>query len=146
MKEYIRLVKFVLVGALGVAINTSILYALTEYLHIFYLLSSLIAIEISILSNFVWNNLWTFKTEKIKGFVNIVKKFLTFNGTSLGALLIQTIAGNIGDKLFGIDKRQLLLPFIIVILVLPYNYFMYNAVIWRTWKLPIIGKLFSKTK
>jgi putative flippase GtrA len=90
----------------------------------------------AIINNFILNNIWTFKTQKITGGGNIVKKFLQFNGTSLGALLIQTTIGSISDALIGSDKRQLALPFIILFLVLPYNYFMYNAVIWRTWKLP----------
>ena len=64
----------------------------------------------------------------------MLKKFLAFNGTSIGALLIQTFAGLVGDRAFGVDYRQIILPFIIVFLVLPYNYFMYNAVIWKTWK------------
>jgi len=93
-------------------------------------------VELAIISNFTLNNLWTFKQEKIKGIKNIIYKFLQFNLTSMGALIIQTVAGNIGDLIFGIGARQLMLPFIIVFLVLPYNYFMYNAVIWKTWKLP----------
>ena len=145
IKDKQRFIKFGVVGFIGYLVNAIFLKILTiANVPGFFAWS--VPVEMAIISNFTLNNLWTFKTEKIKGFVNIVKKFLAFNGTSLGALLIQTIAGNIGDKLFGIDKRQLLLPFIIVILVLPYNYFMYNAVIWRTWKLPIIGKLFSKSK
>jgi len=145
IKDKQRFIKFGVVGFIGYLVNAIFLKILTITNAPGFFAWS-IPVEMAIISNFTLNNLWTFKTEKIKGFVNIVKKFLAFNGTSLGALLIQTIAGNIGDKLFGIDKRQLLLPFIIVILVLPYNYFMYNAVIWRTWKLPIIGKLFSKSK
>ena len=78
----------------------------------------------------------TFKEEKISGVGKLVKKFLQFNATSAGALLIQTVAGSVSDYIFGVQNRQLALPFIIVFLVLPYNYFMYNAVIWKTWKLP----------
>ena len=95
-----------------------------------------VPVELSIISNFTLNNTWTFKSEKITGFAAIIKKFLTFNGTSLGALLIQTGAGILGDKLFGTGARQLVLPFIVVVLVLPFNYLMYNLVIWKTWKLP----------
>jgi putative flippase GtrA len=93
-------------------------------------------VELSIISNFTLNNIWTFKGEKITGFSAIIKKFLIFNGTSLGALLIQTVAGIVSDKVLGTGARQITLPFIIVFLVLPFNYLMYNLVIWKTWKLP----------
>ena len=61
----------------------------------------------------------------------LLKKFLMFNFTSVGALLIQVVAGTVGTSIIGVNKRQLLLPFIIVFLVLPYNWIMYNKVIWK---------------
>lgn len=135
IKDKIRFVKFGTVGFVGYLINAITLKILTNAGA-----SSIVAwalpVELSIISNFTLNNIWTFKTEKITGVGAIIKKFLTFNFTSLGALLIQTVAGIAGDKIFGIDSRQIILPFIIVFLVLPFNYTMYNLVIWKTWKLP----------
>ena len=93
------------------------------------------ATELAIISNFILNNLWTFKSEKISGVGRLLKKFFQFNVTSAGALAIQAVFGTLGVSMFGPDSRQLLLPFIIVFLVLPYNYFMYNAIIWKTWDL-----------
>ena len=61
----------------------------------------------------------------------ILKKFLQFNFTSAGALLIQTTAGTLAVFMFGPAYRQLVLPFVIVFLVLPYNWVMYNQVIWK---------------
>lgn len=135
IKDKIRLIKFGTVGFIGYLVNAILLKILTNLNAPGFIAWSL-PVELSIISNFTLNNLWTFKSETIKGVVPVIKKFLAFNGTSLGALLIQTIAGIIGDKLFGVGSRQILLPFIILVLVLPYNYFMYNAVIWKTWKLP----------
>jgi Mn2+/Fe2+ NRAMP family transporter len=37
------------------------------------------------------------------------------------------------------------LAFVVGAMVMPYNYFMYNAVIWKTWKLPFLGKRKSKS-
>jgi len=139
IKDKQRFIKFAVVGFVGYLVNAIFLKILTVANAPGFFAWS-IPVEFAIISNFTLNNIWTFKTEKIKGVGNIIKKFLAFNGTSLGALFIQTIAGNLGDLAFGVDKRQLLLPFIIVALVLPYNYFMYNAVIWRTWKLPFLSK------
>ena len=135
IKDKQRFIKFGTVGFIGYLVNAILLKLLTLWNAPGFIAWSL-PVEVSIISNFVLNNLWTFKQEKISGLGNIIKKFLAFNGTSLGALVIQTIAGNIGDRFLGIGYRQILLPFIILFLVLPYNYFMYNAVIWKTWKLP----------
>jgi len=91
----------------------------------------LLSTELAIISNFTWNNLWTFKDDKFTKVMDVVKKFLQFNLTSAGALGIQTIAGTILTGIFGTQYRQLLLPFIILFLVLPYNWLMYNKVIWK---------------
>jgi putative flippase GtrA len=53
------------------------------------------ATELAIVSNFILNNIWTFKAEKITGAGMLVKKFLQFNGTSVGALLIQAVFGSL---------------------------------------------------
>lgn len=135
IKDKQRLIKFGTVGFIGYLINASTLYLFTKLAFpgpVAWALST----ELAIISNFTWNNIWTFKSERISGIKMIVTKFLQFNLTSLGALAIQTIFGSISDLIFGVQYRQLALPFIILFLVLPYNYFMYNAVIWKTWKLP----------
>ena len=59
-----RILKFGIVGLSGVLVNMGVLYALTEQIGVFYLISSVIAIEASILSNFTLNNLWTWKDRK----------------------------------------------------------------------------------
>jgi len=135
IKDKQRFIKFGTVGFIGYLINAITLRILTG-LNSPSLIAWSVPVELSIISNFTLNNIWTFKSERITGLIAIIKKFLAFNGTSLGALLIQTVAGILGDKVFGIGARQLVLPFIIVFLVLPFNYLMYNLVIWKTWKLP----------
>jgi len=126
-----RFIKFGVVGFIGYLVNASTLFIFANFLLFPEWLSWLLSTELAIASNFTWNNLWTFKREKITGGVQVAKKFFQFNLTSAGALLIQTVAGTIGTKFFGPGSRQILLPFIIVFLVLPYNYTMYTLVIWR---------------
>ena len=94
------------------------------------------ATELAIINNYILNNIWTFKKEKITGLKSWIYKFFQFNLTSGGALVIQTVFGTLGVSIFGPQYRQLLLPIIIFFLVLPYNYFMYNVVIWKSWKPP----------
>ncbi|KKQ25671.1 MAG: Glycosyl transferase family 2 [Microgenomates group bacterium GW2011_GWC1_37_12b] len=135
IKDKARFIKFGTVGFIGYVVNALglELFGRTAFPEWGIWAA---ATEMAIISNFILNNLWTFKSEKITGVGKLLSKFLQFNGTSLGALAIQAVFGTIGVYFLGADKRQLLLPIIILLLVLPYNYFMYNAVIWKTWKLP----------
>ena len=55
--EIARLFKFILVGATGIIINEGLLYVLTEYAGLFYLIISVIAVQAAILNNFVWNHI-----------------------------------------------------------------------------------------
>ena len=135
IKDKQRFIKFGTVGFVGYLVNAFGLFFFGRYSLPEWAIWAA-ATEVAIISNFTLNNLWTFKQEKIEGVKKLLLKFLQFNLTSGGALLIQTFFGTIGVKIFGTQYRQLLLPFIIVFLVLPYNYFMYNAVIWKTWKMP----------
>jgi dolichol-phosphate mannosyltransferase len=56
-----RLIRFAVVGTSGVGINTLCLWLFTEVGRVHYLISSPIAIELSILSNFTLNDRWTFR-------------------------------------------------------------------------------------
>src|SRR5512135_1189093 len=62
-----RLLKFGVVGATGVGVNMGALYLLTEFARIPYFVGSLIAIEMSILSNFWLNLVWTWKDRSDSG-------------------------------------------------------------------------------
>ena len=79
--------KYYLVGASGVLVNLGILFVLTEFAGLWYLLSSSIAIYVSITTNFLLNKTWTFKDTVIKqdGFLMYGK----FIGVSLVGMGIQ---------------------------------------------------------
>jgi dolichol-phosphate mannosyltransferase len=62
-----RFIKFGIVGASGVVVNMGGLYIFKEYAGIPYFVASLIAIELSILSNFTINLLWTWKDRAGQG-------------------------------------------------------------------------------
>lgn len=56
--------RFFAVGASGVVINMGVLVLLTESFGLPYAISSLVAIELSILSNFALNNAWTWSDRR----------------------------------------------------------------------------------
>ena len=140
IKDKAKFIKFGTVGFVGYLVNASTLWLFTKW-NWPGVLAWGVSTEMAIINNFIFNNIWTFKSERITGLAKLLKKFLQFNMTSGGALLIQVVAGSISDSIFGSQYRQLALPFIIVSLILPYNYFMYNVVIWKSWNL---AKMFKK--
>lgn len=75
--------KFGVVGASGVLVNMGVLYFLTEQLGIYYLYSAVLAIEMAILSNFTWNELWTFSERGEGGIRSLGERLLKFNSVSL---------------------------------------------------------------
>jgi dolichol-phosphate mannosyltransferase len=64
-----RFVKFGIVGASGVVVNMGGLYVFKEFAGIPYFIASLIAIELSIVSNFTVNLLWTWRDRSGQGSV-----------------------------------------------------------------------------
>jgi len=126
-----KFLKFGTVGFVGYLINALSLALFADVLAFPEWSSWLLATEMAIISNFTWNNIWTFKDEQFKEVTKLAAKFFQFNFTSAGALIIQTIAGTVLTSLFGSQYRQFFLPFIIVFLVLPYNWLMYNKIIWK---------------
>jgi dolichol-phosphate mannosyltransferase len=135
-----RFIKFATVGFVGFIVNFVFLRVFRS-LGLGEVLVWLFATELAIINNFAFNNIWTFREVKIGGAGKLIKKFLEFNLTSVGALVIQSIFGPIGVGIVGTQFDWAVLFFVVTFMVLPYNYFMYNAVIWKTWKIPVLSKL-----
>ncbi len=130
IKDKMKFIKFATVGFVGFLVNF-IFLRVFRGLNFSEIASWLLSTEIAIVSNFTFNNFWTFKDNKISGINKIISKFLQFNLTSVGALIIQSTVGPIGVKIVGARYDFLVLLFVVAFLVLPYNYMMYNLVIWK---------------
>jgi len=59
-REWMRVLKFCIVGSTGIIVNMGVLYVLKEYVGFPLMVASFIAIELSIANNFLWNDWWTF--------------------------------------------------------------------------------------
>lgn len=79
--------KYYSVGATGVLVNLGLLFFLTEFLGLWYILSYVIAISVSITSNFTFNKFWTF-SDSIDSQRTIVM-YVKFVGVSLMGMGIQ---------------------------------------------------------
>ncbi|MBM3303849.1 MAG: GtrA family protein [Candidatus Aenigmarchaeota archaeon] len=81
-----RIFKFAIVGASGVVVNLAILWLLTELAGLFYLLSAVASIEVSIVTNFLLNEHWTFSDRRSGG--SMLTRGVKFNCVSVVAMAV----------------------------------------------------------
>jgi dolichol-phosphate mannosyltransferase len=79
LKRNKQTVNFCIVGAIGIVVNQGLLWFLTEIFGIYYLYSALMSIEMSILSNFILNDHFTFGGEKR----DVTSRLLKYNLTCI---------------------------------------------------------------
>lgn len=91
--------KFALVGLIGTFVNIFILYILTEYFNIYYLISAFCAFFVAVTTNFIFNKIWTFR-EKI--YERITKEYVNFFLVSFFALLVNIFFLYIFTEFLGI--------------------------------------------
>jgi dolichol-phosphate mannosyltransferase len=87
-REWKRVFKFGMVGLSGILVNLGILYFLVEFAYVDKILASLIAIELSVLNNFIWNDLWTFGSAKYRKVSSRWHRLVAFNVVSAGGVAI----------------------------------------------------------
>jgi dolichol-phosphate mannosyltransferase len=87
IKHFQRLAKFGLVGTWGFVVNMSILWFLTEMGGLYYLLSSIVAVEIALINNYVLNDLWTWHDRGKSGKREYLKRMLKYHITASAAML-----------------------------------------------------------
>jgi len=124
-----RFIKFALVGSFGLLLQVIV----------FELLRGRIGPdnaaaaggELAIISNFTWNNLWTFRDRALAK-RQLPLKFVQFNLASLIAVAIQWLVIHGGVALFGPGLWLERLYFAVsLVLVIIWNYTIYNRLIWR---------------
>jgi dolichol-phosphate mannosyltransferase len=137
IQDKIRFIKFGIVGFTGFVVNYLGL-ELLKRLGLSTYFATLFATEAAIISNFIFNNIWTFKDKTINKVGDIIPQFVKFNVSSLFAVIVQPLIVSGASKLFGDTSLVHLgaLLFALIVVIVPYNYVVYNLFIWKTWKLP----------
>ena len=120
--------KFLIVGTIGFIVNTAVLEAMV-FIGFHPTVGSIVGAELAIVSNFILNNAWTFRERRITG-MRTMQKFLQFNATSIGAVVIQAGAIAVGTHVFGIGTYRIFY-LVGVAIGLVWNYTMYSRIIWR---------------
>lgn len=125
-------IKFVIVGTCGFIIDFAISFVLIEKIHWLIWSSTILSSETAVIFNFFINNFWSFSHKKIeKKISSYFIKLIHFNFISLGSIFIQTIFLHLTTIIFPKKWWFIYKALIIIFLIIPYSYFMYNRIIWK---------------
>ena len=95
-----RMGKFALVGLIGLFVNEFMLFVFTDIFHIYYLISSVLGVELAIISNFTLHELWTFADRRKKS--NTFTRFLLYNAFSFSGMALNVALLFVFTEIFGI--------------------------------------------
>jgi dolichol-phosphate mannosyltransferase len=138
-----RFIKFLFVGGTGFIVQFVITaFAIKLGLEHAQPVATMIGAESAIVSNFILNNMWTFKdTKSLKQQGGFLRRLVKFNFASLASIGIQTFMSFLAVNVLGeslvilghsVHTSLVILFPTIIFVVLPLNYFIYNKVIWKT--------------
>lgn len=123
--------KFLVVGGIGFVINAVILKVLVDSFHYNPSAANLVGSAIAIFSNYNFNNLWTFRHQKITSVGLYLWKMVHFYATSaFGVIFIQTGTIFILDHIVG-TKFYFYYFILGTFFILIWNYTIYNRFIWK---------------
>ncbi|MCC3411491.1 MAG: glycosyltransferase [Microcoleus sp. PH2017_29_MFU_D_A] len=126
-----KFLRFGIVGFSGVFVNMGVLYVLRNSLHLELTRSLIIAAELAIISNFLWNDLWTFGdiSKRQPGNRQRFKRLLKFNTICLMGLILNVLLVNLMFNVFGINEY--LANLIAIVAVTLWNFWINMKLSWR---------------
>jgi dolichol-phosphate mannosyltransferase len=128
-----RFFKFGLVGFSGVFVDMAIFYLLSDASTLGWGLtrSKIIAAEVAVLNNFLWNDLWTFRdlAEQQFGLRKLIKRFVKFNLICLVGIGLNLIILNLLYNYFGVNKY--IANLIAIAIVTIWNFWFNLKLSWR---------------
>jgi dolichol-phosphate mannosyltransferase len=127
-------VRFCIVGASGTLIDTALLFLLSDPRTLNWSLtgSKIIAAEVALTNNFIWNDLWTFGkfSSCQSSFRQRARRFLKFNLLCSVGIILNLIILNVGFKVFHMNRYIANLSAIFVVTF--WNYNTNRKLSWRT--------------
>ncbi|WP_088892680.1 glycosyltransferase [Leptolyngbya ohadii] len=128
-----RFVRFGLVGLSGVFVDMAVLYLLSDSTTLGWNLtrSKILAAEVAIVNNFLWNDRWTFgdMSSHQRGWQKRLKRFLKFNVICLSGLVLNVLILNVLFNVFGINRYVANLLAIAVVTF--WNFWLNLKLSWR---------------
>lgn len=127
--------KVCLVGGVGFLIQTVFFVLFFEQMKLRSDFSQAFSAELAIISNYILNNNFSFKAQKISGASTQFKAFGKFNLISLGSILIQFLTQYVGITFFGNGRLTIYVFYILGILLgLMSNFYFYKTLVWKAKK------------
>jgi len=126
-----RFLRFGTVGLSGVFVDMGMLYLLRNGLGLGLTRSLIIAAELAIVNNFLWNDLWTFGdiSKQQRGLSQGLKRLLKFNSICLMGLIGKVLLVNFMFNILGVD--QYLANLIGIVVVTLWNFWINLKLSWR---------------
>ncbi len=128
-----RFLRFGLVGFSGVFVDMVVLYLLSDPTTLAWNLtrSKIIASELAIINNFLWNDSWTFGdiSRSQRGNRTRLKRFIKFNVICLMGLILNVLILNLLYNAFGINRYVANL--IAIVIVTFWNFWINLKLSWR---------------
>lgn len=133
-----RFLRFGVVGFSGVFVDMAVLYLLSDptTLNLPLTRSKIIASELAIINNFLWNDAWTFAdiSSQQRGWRQRIKRFLKFNTICLAGLVLNVLLLNLLFNLFGFNQfpnGRYVANFIAIAAVTLWNFWINLKLSWR---------------
>jgi len=128
-----RFVRFGVVGLSGVVVDMGVLFLLSDPSMLGWGLtrSKLIAAELAIINNFIWNDSWTFGdiASHQRGFRHRLQRFAKFQLICLGGLVLNTVLLNLQFNLLGMNRY--LANAVAIGIVTGWNFWLNFKLSWR---------------
>ncbi len=128
-----RFLKFGLVGFSGVFVDMAIFYLLSDASTLGWGLtrSKVLAAEVAVLNNFLWNDLWTFRdlSSLQFGWKKRIKRFVKFNLICLFGIGLNLIILNLLVNYFGVNRY--IANLIAIAIVTIWNFWFNLKLSWR---------------
>jgi dolichol-phosphate mannosyltransferase len=127
--------RFAVVGAIGVVVNTIVLFALVQDVHLSHLIGAAIATEVAIIFNFQINDRWTFsgETPGLSWFSRLAR----YNAVAIGGMLITLAVLATLNTALGLN--YLIANLCAILVATTWNYLINSHVTWRVRTRVVVG-------
>jgi dolichol-phosphate mannosyltransferase len=101
-------VKYAIVGFSGIGVNLAVMATILHQTSVRDWRASLVASVVSTMSNYVWNNFWTFRSRAHSG-MTFVRRYIVYLAVSLVGLAITTITYAFTSHALGdmLERREI---------------------------------------
>lgn len=103
-KELERFLKFAVVGTVGAFVDFGTLYLLHRVLRWPLVLSNTLSFTCAVLSNFIWNRLWTYPDSRSKPLTSQLSQFFVVNllGWAINTGILKLLAAPLTELALGV--------------------------------------------